>query len=725
MTPEERQEIIRKLQGGEDLSPEWGRVLFPPEKREYELIYQGKEREEDVLADTMAVPMQPVRTFGKNGSGSTWHNMLIFGDNLQVMKSLLELRKTGGLCNGDGTPGIRLVYIDPPFATKQEFRGSQDQKAYQDKIAGAGFIEFIRKRLILIRELLADDGSIYVHLDWRKSHRIRTVLDEVFGEHRFQSQIAWQRHDPHNDAVTRYGRIHDVILWYSKGDKPIYNYADITESLSNQALNEYSLAVTEDGAIVPWTEDLRTPHRRFKLDDCTVKGRDKKRQFDWRGATGSKKRVWPANSPVELDRLVQLGLKYLQTGARGPAPDLLLYLRDPERGAKRCRVSFLDEREKVGQLAQDIWLNLGRMKGGSSYPTEKPEVLLERIIRASSRPDDLVLDAFAGSGTTGAVAEKLGRRWIQIDCGKLSVYTMQKRLLNLRKDIGNGGAKLECKPFTLYNAGLYDFSTLRRLPWADWRFFALQLFGCKDEPHTIGGLKLDGTLKGASVLVFNHHENFGRRIDEETIQGIHASVGKRIGRKFFIIAPRGVFDFQQDYIDLDPVRYYALRIPYSIINELHHRDFTALKQPNDEQAVNETVDAVGFDFIRPPKVDWAVGVRKRKGQLLEEAFLKVKAFQSYARLRGEETLGGFESLSMLMLDFDYDGEVFDLDAVVYAHQLEEGDWEAWFPVELLGAQIMVVFTDIHGNEAKEVIARARFGLQAGRIARRLRKVAKV
>lgn len=186
-----------------------------------------------------------------------------------------------------------------------------------------------------------------------------------------------------------------------------------------------------------------------------------------------------------------------------------------------------------------------------------------------------------------------------------------------------------------------------------------------------------------------------------------------------------MFDFQQDYIDLEDVRYYALRIPYSIINELHHRDFTALQQPNDEMAVNETVDAVGFDFIRPPKVDWSVGVKKRKGQLLEEAVLKVKKFQSYARLRGEETHGGLESFSMLMLDFDYDGDVFDLDAVFYAHQLEEADWEAWFPIETLGEQVMAVLIDIHGNEARELIVREKFGLKSAKAVRKTRKPVKV
>lgn len=150
MKQEIRQKAIDMLRRGEELPRELARELFPPEKREYELVYDGKEREEDIIANTMAVPLQPVSTFGKNGDG--WHNMLIFGDNLQVVKRLLEMKKAGMLCNADGTPGVRLIYIDPPFATKQDFKGSEDQKAYQDKVAGAAFVEFLRKRLVLMHE---------------------------------------------------------------------------------------------------------------------------------------------------------------------------------------------------------------------------------------------------------------------------------------------------------------------------------------------------------------------------------------------------------------------------------------------------------------------------------------------------------------------------------------------------------------------------------------------
>jgi site-specific DNA-methyltransferase (adenine-specific)/adenine-specific DNA-methyltransferase len=709
MKDNERQELIRLLSKQEEISPEWARIIFPPEKREYELVYQGKKRVENILSDTLAIPLQPVRTFNKNGEG--WHNKVIFGDNLQVMKSLLELKRGGKLCNADGTPGVKLVYIDPPFATKQEFRGTQDQKAYQDKIAGARFIEFMRERLILIKELLSENGSVYIHLDWRKLHYIKVILDELFGETKLQNEIIWQRHDPHNDAVTRFGRIHDVLLWYSMNDKPVFNYQDITESLSQAALFEYNMAVTEDGQIVAWNENLNIPHWRFKLDDCTVKGTDSSRQYEWRGAEGSKKRVWPAKTPHEMDALVSIGTEYLKSGRKLPCPPLILYLKNPKFGAKRCRVSFLDNRLKEGQLVQDIWLNLGRMKGGSSYPTEKPEILLDRIIRASSCEGDIVLDAFAGSGTTCAVAEKLGRRWIGIDCGKLAIYTIQKRMLNLKQEIGNKGRMLKLKPFTLYNAGLYDFSKLKELSWDSWRFFALQLFQCRDDPHQIGGIQLDGYLKGSSVFIFNHQKQPGVRIDEETIHSIHDALGSKIGKKMFIIAPALTFDFQQDFVEIDNVRYYALRIPYSIIQELYKCEFTALKQPSDELAVNDTVEAVGFDFIRRPELKYTVGVDQQKGKLLEEAFIHIKTFKSEAVVRGpifkKENL---ETLSMVMIDFDFDTEsdIFDFDAVFYADAIEKNGWRVNFPLESLGSKIMAVFIDIYGNEAREVISNSDF-----------------
>lgn len=323
-----------------------------------------------------------------------------------------------------------------------------------------------------------------------------------------------------------------------------------------------------------------------------------------------------------------------------------------------------------------------------------------------------MLDAFAGSGTTCAVAEKLGRRWIGIDCGKLAIYTIQKRLLNLKADIGNRGALHKAKPFTLYNAGLYDFARLKDLSWDDWRRFALTLFGCQDDPHRIGGIPFDGTLKACPVQVFDHRTQKGKTIGEDTLRSIHEAAGSKIGARMFIIAPAMAFDFQQDYVQIGEVRYYALRVPYSIIHELHQRDFLALKQPTDEMAVNDTVDAVGFDFIKTPELDYAVGRGNPEGELLEDAFIRIDSFHSEAAVREPmQKRGNRETLSMVMLDYDYDAEadVFDLDEVYYAGTIEAAGWEVRFPANRLGAQVMAVFLDIYGNEARVVIPAADFG----------------
>lgn len=681
MNDEQRHDIIRRLQQGEELSPEWARVLFPPEKREYELVYHGKEREEDIIANTLAVPLQKVRAFGKNGE--RWHNKLIFGDNLQVMKHLLESKRAGELCNADGSPGVRLVYIDPPFATRQEFRGTEGQKAYQDKVAGAQFIEFIRKRLVFIRELLSDNGSVFVHLDYKKSHYIKGICDEVFGESNFRSEIIWKRTDAHNDTKG-IGKIHDTILHFSRTPEMIWN--PIFTPLSEKTADKWYRHVDE------------ATGRRYNKADLTARGiRRGETGKPWRGINPTDKGNHWRYPPSKLSELDKQGL-IVFSGSGMP------YLK-----------RYLDDSK--GITLQDIWTDVAMIRGfgnqGVSYPTQKPEGLLERIVHSGSNYGDLVLDAFAGSGTTCAVAERLGRRWIGIDCGKLAIYTIQKRMLSLRAEVGNKGAALRPKPFDLFNAGLYDFSKLKELEWDAWRFFALQLFQCRDEAHKIGGMRLDGYLKGSSVLVFNHQKQPGVRIDDETIQSMHEALGSKVGSRMFIIAPALVFDFQQDYLTLDGVRYYALRIPYSIIHELHQREFTALKQPADELAVNDTVDAVGFDFVRRPELEYEAGANKRKGELIEEGFIKIKTFKSEAVVREPmRKKGNRETLSMVMLDYDFDSEsdVFAFDAVFYAEAIEKANWEVRFPVEAIGNQVMAVFVDIYGNEAREVIPATRFGV---------------
>jgi len=647
MNDADRKHIIALLKSGEPLSREWIPVLFPADRQECELTYAGKTREADILAETMAVPLQPTRRFSGNSGG--WQNMLVFGDNLQAMKSLLDMKNRGELCNADGTPGIRLVYIDPPFSTKREMQGQDGVVAYQDKVAAAEFLEFIRKRLVLIRELLSDDGSVYVHLDWRMNSYVRVLMDEVFGKENFLNEVIWCYRE-REISKDRFNAKHDTILFYAKDSlnkDRVFNCYEISLPYSKGSEKKYTLVDT-DG-------------RKYQI-------RGKGGEF-----TGKQQ------LPPELEK---------------SHPDSVY--RD-----------YWDD--KKGVLPRD-WFDDVPFENRASiartgYPTQKPEKLLERIIKASSNEGDIVADFFAGSGTAPAVAEKLGRRWIASDCGKLAIYTTQKRMLNLRRDIGNKGAKLKPKPFALYNAGLYDIERLCELPEEGWRYFALQLFQCKDKPHTIGGIRMDGTRRGKSVMVYPPQRNKDALITEETVGQIHAAIGRKVSSPVYIIAPAMKFGFFQDYIDLDQVRYYALRIPYSFIYQLHRSDFTALMQPTDEMAVNDTVDAVGFDFIRRPELKYTAGMKR------DSAFIKITTFKSEARVRGPlEKRENLETLSMLMLDYDYSPRkgVFEFDEIFYAADMAKNGWKANFPSDKLGEQVMVIFVDIYGNEARELIAAKQF-----------------
>lgn len=648
---QEQVEVVKKIldEKGE-LPGEWRWILFPPEKQECELVYAGKTSREAVLLDTMGVPFQPVRSFNNNGTG--WHNKLILGDNLQVMKFLSK--------DPEVLERVKLVYIDPPFATKQDFHGNQDQKAYEDKVAGAQFVEFLRKRLIFIHKLLAKDGFFVLHLDYRKKHYIKVVLDEIFDESNFRNEIVVSRVKKNireRERVKKLNEEFDTLLIYSKSDLAL---------------------------LLPPTKKV------------------------------SRKERWHAFDAAEI----RTGMDYELFGHKPPPNRHWMYTK--ERAEEMIRAGTLRPHPKTGrpeylipatteQLCNNLWTDIVGYSFAWGYPTEKSEALLARIIEMTTEKGDLVLDAFAGSGTTLAVAEKLGRRWIGIDCGKLAIYTIQKRMLNLRKEIGNKGTRLTAKPFTLYNAGHYDFASLKELPWEAWRFFALQLFECKDKPHNIGGLPIDGERKGAPVLVFNWKEKPNEVISEETIDDIHAIVGKEIGQKFYIIAPMMSFDFHQDYIDRDGVRYYALRIPYNIIHELHSRDFRDVLQARGEGWFDDIQESYGFSFMIPPEVEFKAGIEQDEtDKSLLYATIKTKVFISRANVSGTERQGGLETLAMLLIDMDYNGKVFDLDLAIFGEQLEAENWVARFDYKKIGDKVMAVWVDHHGNEFKAVIPKQDF-----------------
>lgn len=382
--------------------------------KEYELTYEGKEREVGVLTNTPVVSLKEVKNFRKYAEligDDQWVNMLIFGDNLPVLKTLMD--------NPDVKGEVRLVYIDPPFSTRQEFRGGgsrvstissslKDRIAYMDLTVGHEYIEFLRKRLIFLRELLADDGSIYVHIDWKKGHYVKVLMDEIFGEEHFINDVARIKCNPKNFPRKAYGNMKDIILFYSKTDDYVWN--ESLEDYAEDDIRRLFPKIDKDG-------------RRYTTNPLHAPGetRNGPTGQPWRGMLPPRGRHWryPPNVLEELDR--QGLIEWSRTG-------------NPRKKI------FADDYIKKKKKRQDIW----EFKDPTypKYPTEKNVKMLKVIIKASSNPNDIVLDCFAGSGTTLIAAEELGRRWIGTDNSPVAIEASLKRLLGLKR----------YKAFTLYNA---------------------------------------------------------------------------------------------------------------------------------------------------------------------------------------------------------------------------------------------------------------------------------
>ena len=357
---------------------------------------------------TQYYPAQLKEVHGEEVEG--WRNKIYWGDNLQVMSHLLKMYRGK----------ITLIYIDPPFDSKAEYkkkiqlRGNtveNDQSAFEEKQytdiwTNDEYLQFMYERLILMRELLADNGSIYVHCDWRMNGYLRLVLDEVFGKDHFLNELIWCYRDIGSRTTLYFKRKHDTLLVYSKSETWIHN--------------------VQRGEIA---ESTRKRYEEY---------------FD------------------ENDQITYTALK-------GSNPGVFAKLKGIPQDFNKI---WLDA--KHGAQLTDWWTDISPLKLGFNesigYPTQKPEALLERIIKASSNLGDLVFDCFMGSGTTQAVAMKLGRRFIGADINLGAVETTSKRLLNLAQEIwGNTaqgeidsqegdteGAQTFYTGFEVYNVNHYD-----------------------------------------------------------------------------------------------------------------------------------------------------------------------------------------------------------------------------------------------------------------------------
>jgi len=400
-------------------------VRIGPAKGRPMLQWVGKKP----LTQVTAFPAQHVETFDPSGvtTASNPGGQLFHGDNKEVLASLLANGYRGK---------VDLIYIDPPFDSgvdyvrKVTLRGKSasattridadeyslgEQIQYSDIWANDSYLQFMFERTILLKELLSATGSLYIHCDYRKSHLLRLVCDEVFGGSNFVSEIIWQSSDAQSSA-NRFGPIHNTLFYYSKSEKRTWNnirtplpkatadswytHEEVATETFRNALGE----VIEKGTV-----------RRFNASDLTARKRGGDTEYEWNGVKPSPGRYW-AYSRENMQEFEDNG-KIHYTGSGRP------YLK-----------RYLDEVEGISP--QDVWTDIAMLRGISNqasteYPTEKPEPLLERLTRISSNAGDLVLDCFVGSGTTAAVAQKLGRRWIGCDINKGAIQTTSRRLQSI------------------------------------------------------------------------------------------------------------------------------------------------------------------------------------------------------------------------------------------------------------------------------------------------------
>ncbi|MFH1472465.1 MAG: site-specific DNA-methyltransferase [Nanoarchaeota archaeon] len=434
LTDNEIRDISKYLQSGKPLPDKYRFLLFG-EKREVELVWNGKtdevcnivmpfqtiEQVDEPRVETDTKMQKSIFDFGVDNRGrqlSGWTNKLIWGDNKLILSSL----KNGSLRQEiEKQGGIKLIYIDPPFDVGADFSmkievGENNEEftkeanileevAYRDTWGrGAdSFIAMLYERLSIMKDLLADDGCIYVHCDWRVNSYIRLILDEIFGKECYRNEISWRCSSGARGVAggqNQYIKTSNSILFYSKIPKG----------------NKFK---------IPFREYSEATLKMYKYDDKDGRGRYR----------------------------LQMLRNYSQKSIEEMRRDNRIY--EDENGTLQLKQYHSD---KEGVAVDDIWTDVHTVQKTASentnYPTQKSESLLNRIIEASSENGDLVADFFCGSGTTLAVAEKLGRKWIGSDLGKFAIHTTRKRMIDVQRQLKS--SKQSYRAFEILNLGKYE-----------------------------------------------------------------------------------------------------------------------------------------------------------------------------------------------------------------------------------------------------------------------------
>lgn len=607
--------------------------------------------------------------------------LLFHGDNKDVLAHLLA----------NGFRGkVKLIYIDPPFDSgadyvrKVELRGAKgttridgeeytlgEQIQYTDIWANDNYLQFMYERLSLLKELLTDDGSLYLHCDPRKNHLLRVLLDEIFGSANFVSEIVWQSADAQSSA-NRYGPIHNTILYYSKNSLRTWNpvRSPLSKTTADNWYTNEEVAnadiVNKLGEVIP-----KGTIRRFNKADLTARKPGGDTLYEWKGVRPPSGRYWAYSreNMEEFER--QNKIVYSESGRP--------YLK-----------RYLDE--VVGTPPQDLWTDVSMIRGisrfdDSGYPTEKPEGLLSRIIKISSNPADIVLDSFMGSGTAASAAQKLGRRWIGCDINKGAIQTTAKRLQAVMQEqatalAGDRQAALiedeaAAPPpaqlgFNLYRVNDYDLQIQHNEAVA----LACEHIGIT---RTRADGYFDGTLGGrlAKIIPLNHpltpmdledlREELRRRPEEERDITL-VCLGMELAARAWI----------EEYNRSRPINklhVIELRTDRKYGGFITHEPLTASVRV---ERVKDRLEVTVNDVFSP-------GILQRLN--LEQGVFRAQIEDWRA------------VVDCIMIDTDYGGEVFNValsDIPARRQDLVEGRYE--LPAPPKGATVAVKIIDMLGEE---------------------------
>lgn len=418
----EAAQILERLSSGTQIGLQTNELVLP--SKDVSGLFRGY---------TPQIP----NAFNMAGGSDGWMNRLIYGDNLLAMQALLAGDAQTGLPSLRGK--VDLIYIDPPFDSKADYRtkislpGTDiqqkptviEQFAYADtwEEGTISYLKMIYPRLLLMKECLSAKGSIYFHIDWHIGHYVKIILDDIFGKDNFRNEIVWKRKGGSANPQNRLGVVTDSIFWYSKGEEIIFNQEyNLSSEETQKYIKERFNNVDEKGRVY-MKSPIVSPNPRPNLT------------YEYKGYK-------PPRNGWSIS--IEIMEQWDREGR--------LYFPPIGEGDRIYRKIFLDDYK--GQPIQNLWTDVYVInpvaKERLDFATQKPEALLERIIKASSNEGDLVCDFFGGSGTTAAVAERLGRRWITCDIGKPASLVMRKRFIDQ-----------EVKPFLYQSIGDYQKEAFR------------------------------------------------------------------------------------------------------------------------------------------------------------------------------------------------------------------------------------------------------------------------